>query len=421
MSHFDNFQQRAIDWCSQHDRGWIAMQQGLGKSRVFIKAAEPHLPAEIICPAHLQKNWEDEIQKWLPGARTQRLRTNVGYDGRSDFYILSYNIAHTKQPIASIKTLGLDEAHYAKSPKAQRSKAVRRHIKDVHRSWFLTGTPMPNRPAELWLLANAIGMTRMTYREWGFHYCAGKLGHWGGLDFRGASHVEELAALWQKYAFRLTKDEVGGLPDKLRRLVVVGSNVSAHERIYDVGALRRNPNPVAFVGLSELLHEHGVRKLPAALDHLETVLGDEQHVLVACRHLDVVQGVVDWCAKNKITHAAITGNTPSALRDGIKERFQAGKIRVLVGNGAMREGLTLTRASYGINVEAESSYFANEQMEDRLHRIGQEMPVRWDYIVADRSIDAAIVEATMFKRDTASRVTGDDWRATLHKLCYEGY
>ncbi len=100
--------------------------------------------------------------------------------------------------------------------------------------------------------------------------------------------------------------------------------------------------------------------------------------------------------------------------------MQTGELDALIGqNQAIGLGLTLTRGRYGIQVEPEWSHFANVQLEDRLHRIGQTLPVQWDYLVIDRSIDAVMVKAALWKADTAGQITGDDYRRLERELLGE--
>ncbi len=279
-------QVRAIAHRRANPKGWTALEQGLGKTAVAIHAAQ--LPALVVCPAFLQHNWLDELAMWADGAKVQRVTRQIGYKPGADFYVQSYDISAGLVPPATVRTIIPDEGHYCKAPRAGRTKAVCRLAAKMQQVDILTGTPVPNRPVELWALASAIGMTRLNWREWGFHFCAGKLSHWGGYDFRGRSNVEELAELWQKWAFRLTKEECLTLPPKMRRLVVLDAPISARERDYDIDAIQRNPNPVAFIGLAEVLHEHGVRKVPLALEHIRNVLQSERPILIGAHHRDVL-------------------------------------------------------------------------------------------------------------------------------------
>lgn len=415
MSVFDAFQDRAIAWGTEHKRGWIAMEQGLGKSRVALLT--PGMPAQIICPAYLRLNWLREINKWCNGAKVELVKPKTGYKPGADFYVQSYE-ANQLVPPASIGKLILDESHYAKTPRAMRTKYARKLANRTPRALFLSGTPMPNRPSELWALGSAIGMTRMTWREWGFRYCAGRIGPWGGYDFSGRSNVAELAELWQQYAFRLTKDEVAALPSKMRRLIVLNAPLDVgRERAYDVGQLRKNPNPVAFVGLAEVLHEHGERKVSAATDYILDILETEKPILVGARHKSVIgalhKNIVDAGYKS----ATITGDTPMEARQELQDAFNAKQLDALVVNSrAAGLGITLVGGRYGIMVEPDWSSSVNVQLEDRLHRIGQTLPVQWDYLVVDRSIDAEMVRSAMWKTETASIVTGDAVRSDLAAL-----
>lgn len=408
-------QSQALAWLKQHPKGWLAMEQGLGKTRVALESLDA--PALCVVPAFLRLNWQHEAKLWRPDLKVQIVTKQTSFARDADLCILSYEAAATLVPPAHFKTLVLDEARFAKNHKAERTKRCMNLAKKIPRVLLLDGTPMPNRPVELWPMAFAIGATRLMYRDWGFRYCAGRIGGWGGYDFRGASNMDELREWWKQWSFRCTKEEVGGLPDKTRRLVLLDGDPSVRERAFDVGEIRRNPNPVAFVGLAEVLHKHGERKAGNAVAYIDSLLPDNGPILVTARHKTVIDNMTRDLAKLKWRTAKITGETPFDEREKIVAAFNSGKLDVLVGNTrAMGAGLTLTGGCYGVSVEADWSYGQNVQVEDRLHRIGQTRPVQWDYLVIDRSIDYEIVKSIMLKEGRVERIMDDEARESMAEL-----
>jgi len=420
-------QESALRWMDVHPKGWLALEQGLGKTRCVVE--EDAGPTEVVVPAFLRANWAREIRRWRPGARVQFVTGHTGYPRGADYYIVAYNDLVNLVPPLGIERVVFDESHYMNSNMvkhvgkkratfSKRTKHGCARIKTTRLVRLLSGTPDPNRPMELWAVANTLGMTRLTRNEWGVHFCNGHPGRWGGWDFTGASNVEELRRLFGEWSFRLTKREALTLPKCMRRLIVLGAKPDMRERSFEVNEIARNPNPVAFVGLSELLHEHGKRKTPEALEYIRGVMHDTRPVLIAAKHNAVVAMLRDGL-KDAYRVATLTGETPTFKRDEIVQDFKLGRLDAVIGNsramGVGVDGLQ-ERCHYLIVVETDWSQAVNAQLEGRLDRMGQTHRVQCDYLVCDRSIDARIIEKCLWKEDFAAQVTGDRFRQSIEDL-----
>lgn len=440
-------QESALAWCSDHDKGWIAAEQGLGKTRVIVDE-EVDGPTEIVAPAHMCEHWLRQIAYWgghmaearspstpIDAVRDQlfhrgvahHVRGHRGYQPDQQFYVLSYESANKLIPPAGIRRFVFDESHYLGAKKAQRTLACQRRARDRQALVrMLSGTPVPNRPVELWPMAEAIGMTKMTYAEWGYYFCEGKVvvretkrGTFHHYDFRGASNVPQLRELFGQWAFRVTQKEAIELPPKMRRLIVLGAKPDTRDRRFDIGEIRKNPNPLAFEGLAEVLHEHGQRKCPQAVEYIQSVMSDETPVLIGVRHKKVGAEIAKALEEADWRVARISGDTPVPQRDQTVQAFRRGQLDAIVGSTrAMSTGVDGLQdvCRYGIQVEADWSYATNVQFEDRLNRIGQKRRVQWDYLVCDGSIDARIVEAIMWKEEIADQVYGDSLRALAEEF-----
>ena len=440
-------QDSALGWCSEHDKGWIAAEQGLGKTRVVVDE-QVDGPTEIVAPAHMCEHWLRQIAYWgghmaeakspstpidavrdqLAARRiAQHVRGHRGYEPEHQFYVLSYEGATKLIPPRGIRRFVFDESHYLGTKKAKRTVQCQRRAADkTALVRMLSGTPIPSRPVGLWPMASAIGMTALNYSEWGYYFCDGKVivrdtkyGVRHHYDFRGASNVPQLRELFGKWAFRVTQKEAVDLPPKMRRLIVLGAKPDTRDRRFDVGEIRKNPNPLAFEGLAEVLHEHGQRKAPQAIEYIESVMQDETPVLIGVRHKKVGAAIVEALEKADYRVARISGDTPIHERDKTVQAFRRGQLDAIVGSTrAMSTGIDGLQdvCRYGIQVEADWSFATNVQFEDRLNRIGQTRRVQWDYLVCDGSIDARIVEAIMWKEEVADQVYGDSLRALAEEF-----
>lgn len=413
------FQERALDWLESgaHDKAWLALDQGLGKTRTILEE-RVNCATEVAIPAFLRKNWQRQCAMWAPDAKVQFVSAHSGYRPGMDFYIVSYaDLEHLTPPL-TVQRFVADESHWLGSKKARRTKAAMRRAKTSRLVRLMSGTPDPNRPIELWPMAYSIGMTRMNYSEWGHWFCDAKWKPWG-MDFRGASRRDELRKLFGQWAFRLTQREAVQLPPKRRRLIVLNAKLDMRERHFAVGEIMRNPNPISFVGLSEVLHEHGKRKVPAAMEYILNVMHDVTPVLIGVKHKAVAAEIESRLKEEGYKVGLLTGDTHPDKRDEIVMEFRRGVLDALVGNsrsmGVGVDGLQEV-CHYGIMVEADWSEAVNAQLEDRLNRMGQKHPVQWDYLVIDRSIDARVIELCMWKREFADEITGDALRQSIEDL-----
>ncbi len=106
----------------------------------------------------------------------------------------------------------VDEDHYIKNYKAKRTKLLMSLIKTTTNVSLLTGTPIVNRPIELWTLLYSIGATKLGYFEFGIRFCAGWKTPWDTYDFSGSSRKSELIKVLEPFMLRMTKAECIDLP-----------------------------------------------------------------------------------------------------------------------------------------------------------------------------------------------------------------
>ncbi|AFU87299.1 putative DNA helicase [Caulobacter virus Magneto] len=102
---------------------------------------------------------------------------------------------------------------------------------DAKRRVFLSGTPMMNRPIEMWSIVKAFDPDGLgkSYNDFGYRYCDGWFdntrGKHGAYNFTGASNLEELGyRLRSTFMVRRNKREVlPELPPKFRQIVLLDS------------------------------------------------------------------------------------------------------------------------------------------------------------------------------------------------------
>jgi len=411
--------------CWAHKRGvLIGDEMGLGKTiqAIGLINCTPSIKSVIIvCPNTLKLNWARELKKWLVRPMSVEVQYSNKPFSRADIVIVNYDVVHKFLTDLSNRDWDLricDESQYIKNPKARRTKstlAIR-----AARKAALTGTPIENRPIELWPVLNDLDPSAWPkggFFQYARRYCAAKQNGFG-WDFSGHSNEAELQHRLRSSIMirRLKKDVLKELPAKQRQVIELDtagcqelleleeSMVSEREaalvelrarvELARAGESRedyaeavhalRSGQGAAFEDMAELRHKVAEAKLPQCLAFIEDAM-ESGKVIVFAHHLDIVAGVVA-----KFPQAAvITGNTPAPKRMEQVDRFQNDpECNIFVGNLAAAEGLTLTAGSHVIFVEMQWVPGKHAQMEDRAHRIGQKDSVLCSYLVLEGSLDA---------------------------------
>ena len=182
------YQQRGFEWLSVLARyglnGVLADDMGLGKTAQTIaqltrmKEEYGFMPSLIVTPTSLADNWRSELLKFSPTLRVliyrgsptkrDRLRDEIapdlgalgapsiepGYNGLG-YDVVIATLGTVRNDVSLLRQLPwryvvVDEAHFIKNAAAGVAKAVKT-IPAKHRL-ALTGTPLQNRPTEVWSL-----------------------------------------------------------------------------------------------------------------------------------------------------------------------------------------------------------------------------------------------------------------------------
>jgi SWI/SNF-related matrix-associated actin-dependent regulator of chromatin subfamily A-like protein 1 len=397
------FQKGAITWLSSRPVAFLALEQGLGKTVVASVDLVP--PAIVVCPASMKWAWHSELSKWRPELQVQVIRkAKDTVQAGADVWIVNYDILD-RIDLPTAHTVIADESHYAKSYQAKRTKALSRLIKASQRVRLLSGTPVVNRPIELWPMLYATRTTKLGYHEFGLRYCRGWQTPWNTWDFSGASRLEELNQILAPVMLRLTKAQVlPELPDRAFRVVALDLPVDKREQAFSLDAIERNPQPVAFEALPDILHMNAHRKLPMAIQHIQDALQTVEKVVVFAHHTDIIDALMSSLAEHQPVR--VTGaDSPEARHRSVDQFQNDPACRVFIGNiRAAGVGLTLTAASRVIFVESSWTPADLLQCADRCHRIGQKNPVLAEILTIHQSIDAHMLHSALRKMDIINRI-----------------
>lgn len=208
------YQRTGAGFLAARKFAYLADEMRLGKSAQTIAALDALGVdfALVLCPAVARINWKREFEQFqkIPRSITVCL-DKVGAENadRADVAVCSYDLAK-HLPKMPAEVLVCDEAHYLKSTEAGRAKEVLGADGLIHsakRAWFLSGTPAPNNPAEMWTVLYTCGVTKLTYEQFVERYCITRPSPYGPR-ITGGRNIAELRSLFDGFLLRRTKREV---------------------------------------------------------------------------------------------------------------------------------------------------------------------------------------------------------------------
>ena len=395
----------ARDFLLTKRRAILADQPRVGKTLPTAAAALQHLPAIIVCPAIAKTVWEAAFQRLgCDDVRVINGRQDASSVGWHKVIIVNYDLL-PNLILGKAQTLVLDECHRIKNPKAARTKAASLLMKMTPRVYALSGTPLPNRPIELWPILHGLGIYRGGWFDFAARYAKMWQAPWG-LDVSGASNIPELKALMRPHVLRRKKEDVfKDYKDPQVSLITFDLPTDKREQAFDADALVANPNALmAFEGLAEVMREAGMRKVTMAAEFIDDLLQAGEPVVVFAHHKDVVAQLVDALFVHK--PSVVVGDTPRAQRDKAIEAFQTGKTKCIIGNiAAMSEGVDLSAADTIVFVECTWSTSALEQASSRVENINKSGIPPVIYILTIRaSLDHNVLSKVLAKQNIISQI-----------------
>ncbi|MXZ01510.1 DEAD/DEAH box helicase [Candidatus Poribacteria bacterium] len=395
-------------------RALLADDMGLGKTRQSVLAmveAEAEGPYLVICPASVKRNWAREIQLVLPTSEPAIVGPNpLPPTDFQDWVIINYEILgkHLDGLLAfAWKGAVFDEAHYLKNHQSQRSRNAAKLVKAVQGEpvvHALTGTPMTNRPRDLFpllrLMNHPLGKSFLSFAK---RYCDAYQGDFG-LVADGASNIEELTVQLHGVMLRRTKNEVLDLPPKVRTWLDVElhpyaiqhfnnavreflTKFDAPESIDTTADEPENSERRRAVGrLTTARRKLAFAKCRHTIKFVENALEQGEKVILFTTFLNTLERFHKHFGDRAVF---VSGEVPAEARQDRVDRFQNDEsVRLFIAN--------MHVAGVGINLTAGRQVVFNDldwvpanhwQAEDRAYRIGQAGLVNVTYMIARGTVD----------------------------------
>lgn len=418
------YQVQGSDFLVNHPSRRAALfdEPGVGKTAQTIFAMDKARirRAIIVAPAGVHKAgvWQGEFKKFSDTPRRIVKHRDVNdlklwLAGRADVLLMSYEAATKYAPKMKGDVIDLvvyDEAHYLKTPDSGRTLAAfGRDAKGdsglarwgVY-NWFLTGTPAPNEPYDIWPWLRYVGGTPLNLAPFVSRYFKTRPTTYGQHAELRAEALTELQMAIAAYSIRRTGDQVG-----LQLPPIWYTTVSLDGDTREIAALLRNypglePLIIQAIeegGLSKLDAPHiatlrrliAEAKAPAYVELLDHELRNGlDKVVIMGLHTRALSLICDELAKRGHVGVRVDGTVTSDKKrtDGITAFQTDPAVRFCACNMiAAGIGLTMTAGAALDMFEESWTPATNWQAIKRVHRMGQTRKVRARFISLANSLD----------------------------------
>lgn len=437
-----DYQVEGVNFLSQKKKAILGDEMGLGKSIQSLMTIPTNGCAMVICRAGLKYNWYDEVKKWRTDLDPVVIngKGNFRWPNANEVIIINNDILPSEfdpsrkdsatgknistrefrnvikrlHPQANNTILIIDEAHDYKNWKAARTRKVKELGLLTKKVIGLTGSPLNNRPEDLYGVLDTLGLAKEVFRSWNNYQ---KL--FGAFYEHFPAHGRMVKKIcWGKpnpivpellkrvMLRRLRKEVLPQLPEKTYTNLIVGEIDNQLKKKLDKMWAEWDTN-ISIEGelppfhkFSEIRAQLSRIRIPAMLEYIENAEEQNVPLVVFSAHLAPIDALLfrpGW--------AVINGLTSPQKRQEIVREFQAGNLKgigVTIQAGGI--GINLTHAWKGIFVDLDWSPAANWQAEDRICRIGQKSnKVEIVRMVSDHPLDLHLQKMLVDKMDTIHR------------------
>lgn len=391
----------------------LADDQGLGKTieALMWVSRVPRRPVVIVAPSSVKYHWQMEArQKFGLQSRVlegQGPKQEAVWTHQDQILILNYDIlwfwlrALMKRPP---KMVIFDECHYVSNRLAQRTKAAKKLAERADSVLGLSGTPMTNKPVQLWSILNIIRPDMFDdFHQFAWKYCKPRHTYWG-WRYDGAERKDELHKILVENVMirRLKEDVAPELPKKIHKMIPVHLGSAAWKeytkakdsfmtwlREKSPARAARAKRAESMVKIGYLLRLCAHLRMPQTLNFIKEFHQNHpgEKVVGLTGHTFVIDRLRETFPK---TSVVVDGRVTGVLRtEAVRSFTYVRKILNLWGNWrAASVGLNLQRASNMFSLDPPWTPGDLLQGQDRVHRIGQTKTVVIWYLYAMGTAEA---------------------------------
>lgn len=446
------YQKEGINFGLNHSKWLLLDQPGLGKTIQMIYLAQELKRREniehclIICGINtLKHNWKNEIQIHSD-LSCRILGERVNKKGNIKIGSIKDRLEDLKNPIeeffvvTNIETIRstdilkeltkgkankfdmivADELHMMKSPTSQQGKNFLKLSAKYQVG--LTGTLLTNSPLDAYVPLKWLGVDNSTYTNFKFYYC-NYSGPFNNI-LTGYKNIDVLKDEIERFSLRRTKDMLD-LPPKniIHEFVDMNDKQSKFyqditEGIVDeVDKVELNTSTLLSMitrlrqttACPSILTTEDIEssKITRAVNLAKQIVNGGDKVVIFSVFKETLNKICKELSEYK--PLLCTGDISDDIISQNISMFQnTDDNKIMCATTAkMGTGITLTRASYAIFIDAPWTAAQCLQCEDRIHRIGSKSPVFIYYLWAKDTIDERVKEIVEDKEAMSDFVVDD--------------
>lgn len=442
------FQCADVDYIMRREHALDADEPGLGKTPTSVCVAN-EMQAQrniVICPANIRMQWEKRIREWttLKNPRVYPVfSSRMGTAVDAEWTICSYDLARVPATLRALCKTNydlavFDEVHYAKEIDTGRSRACfgyhdgraddgesLENVTDcianhASRMLLLSGTPLPNRPREVYPIARAASwealgwLSQAKFNERYNPRNVKKAKKADGTEYRFVEEAVGREAELQNRlrAYFMTRHLDADVRKQMHYPVYDLIHVhETHavklaleaERLLDFDPEFFTEEHKQFDGqVSTVRRMMGEAMAPQAADYIKVLVEGGEKLTVFAWHLSVLD-----ILEKQLSHLGcvrIDGRDSGPSKEAKKNYFiEHPEARVLIGNilslGTGTDGIQEV-CSHGLIVEPDWVPGNNIQCFKRLDRYGQMDQVFGEIFVAPGSLAEKVLAKALRKGQT---------------------
>ena len=387
----------------------------------------------IVLPKIVGPQWRSQVVRWWP----ERAQDVVLYDNnnvkvqKGDIVIINYEKLLNETTLNKLRMFQwdivvADEAHRIKSPKSQRTLALKAIPSQLRVA--LTGTPILNKPDDLWSILHFLDWRYSGISYWNFvnYFCEVQEGFWGrkivGLT-KAPSRIAVLNTLLERVSVYNPLEVAQG---KTREVVKLEMTPKQRKLYKDMKNLVLDELPenasiangaVLTIRLIQATSWPGLFIEGEYGPKFEWILNTckdnpEEKFVIFTRFEKTASGLREYLIKNGVRSVQLTGAVDDRQREINKNTFIKDKgCQLLIGTiAAMGQGTDgLQEVSHVcIFIDRDWSPEIMNQCEDRLNRFGQKYPVQSYVLECEKSFDQYVGKINQHKASDIREALGND-------------
>ena len=410
----------------------LADDMGLGKTLQVIAllvAVKGNLrPSLIVVPASLVGNWKAELARFAPSLRVM-IPSKETHAREAEVFIATYQFLTRSKALLAMEwnVVVLDEAQAIKNPGALQTQTVKTLRAQMRIA--LTGTPVENRPGDLWSLFDFLNPGLL-----------GSAAAFAETIKRLGNRYAPLRQLVQPYLLRRMKTDkriIADLPDKTevkalcaltkKQATLYTRLVQELKRTLDdpsLPPLQRNGLVLSFLIKFKQVCNHPSHwsgdgqfkpedsgKFARLAEICSELAERQERVLVFTQFAEMCEPLMQHLGQIfGRPGLMLNGSTPVKQRAQLVQKFQAsdGPPFFVISVKAGGTGLTLTGASHVIHFDRWWNPAVENQATDRAFRIGQKKNVLVHKFIVPGTIEERVDRLMEGKQQLADELLGGE-------------